>query len=88
MSLLEIKAYKCEWCGAVLQTNQTYHEIDCRYDPKARTCISCLYSKELKNNTDIDACYCPRNDRVFKFPHEKYCPDYKQDPNFISYRKN
>lgn len=90
MASFEIKAYKCEWCGQVFE-HEGYHDLECKYDPKARTCVSCLYSSELKadyQKKEATGVYCPRKDEVFIYPHEKYCCEYKKNPHFESYRKN
>jgi uncharacterized C2H2 Zn-finger protein len=90
MSLVKIEAYKCEWCGRVFESDRTYHEMECSHDPKSRTCIGCLFSRDLKTNRNDknveDVVYCPRNDTVFKYPHQRYCADYKTDPNYEKYK--
>lgn len=94
MGLFKIEAYKCEWCGRIFPSNRNYHESECKYDPNARSCISCVFHRELVKDWSQDpqmekaaGAYCPRRNQVFIYPHKKYCPDYKKDPNFISHRE-
>ena len=96
MSLFKIESYKCEWCGALFENTKNYHEIECKYDPKARTCVSCAYATELKRQWNesergeakATGAYCPRADEIFVYPHKKYCADYKKIPELISLNKD
>jgi len=84
MAMKQITAYKCEWCGKVME-NSIMHEFECRYEPKSRTCTTCGFSGELKYSNDDNlrnVRYCPRADKLFAYPCEKYCSDYKRDPIF------
>ncbi len=83
MALIEIaKAYKCEFCGRLFENKQNFHEIECKYDPKGRTCVTCKFAYELVKSSDEEitgVSYCPRVQELFKYPHSKYCPDYVRD---------
>ena len=85
MALFEIKAYKCEWCGRVFEHEESHW--DCQYDPKARTCVSCARSAELKMDAKhgTGIVYCPRADEMFKYPHNRYCPDYIRQDDYQSF---
>ena len=39
--LIEIKAYKCRWCGKAFQNNRH----DCKFDPDKTNCLSCKKCK-------------------------------------------
>jgi hypothetical protein len=43
----EIKAFKCEFCGKVYQNEGTCkaHEYKCYFNPRTRSCASCLFDK-------------------------------------------
>jgi uncharacterized C2H2 Zn-finger protein len=89
MSLYEIKGFKCEWCGQIFETDRNYHDTECKHDPKARTCVSCVYTTECTSCQVKElhgVVYCPRANQVFKYPHDRYCPDYKKNPEFESYK--
>lgn len=80
MSLIKVEAYKCEYCGRLFDTNRNYHDIECLYDPKARNCLTCKFNGERVVGKDIQQIsYCPRCNELFKYPHQKYCPDYIKD---------
>ena len=81
MALKEIKAYKCEYCGEIFPTDRNYHEMECRFNPKARTCSTCMFHRELIGAQGTKFKYCPRANQLFEYPHENYCPDYKPDPD-------
>ncbi len=84
MAMQKVEAYRCTYCGKVM-LRPDMHEFECRYNPKARTCVTCGFSCELKSSYDDDlkgVRYCPRAEKLFHFPCDKYCPDYKRDPNF------
>lgn len=88
MGYQKVEAYKCEWCGKlVFETWQ--HDTECRYDPKARTCPTCIHSTESKNirSGGKTISYCPRADCIFEYPHVKYCADYRFDERFKSLAK-
>jgi len=92
MGMIKVAAWKCEWCGRLFEHEYNSHDIECMYDPKAQTCVSCMFSGELKAEYDAKEAtrnvrYCPRSDTVFSYPHAKYCPDYKKAPEFESYAK-
>jgi len=90
MALFKIEAWKCEWCGKSFDSIMPMHEIDCRYGPQARTCDSCLFNKNVaSSNRDNEAIrynitYCERVNSVFKYPHDKYCPKWERNPNYMS----
>jgi len=75
--MIKIDAYKCEWCGKIFQ-NEYGHISECKYDPKARTCITCGFGNQLIRdyNKKVDGVYCPRLNKVFEYPHDQYCPEY------------
>lgn len=82
--MIKIEAYKCQYCGQVTEHPQT-HEFECRYEPKSRTCTTCGFWSELRNSNDNslrNVRYCPRADKLFVYPCEKYCRDYKRSPDF------
>lgn len=83
MALKKIEAYECEYCGGLFKSNKCYHELECKYDPKARSCTTCIFNYERVTAQGTNFTYCPRAQSLFEFPHDKYCPDYKQDTSAI-----
>ena len=95
MATFKIEAYKCEWCGRLFEKElqADCHGTECVYDPKARTCASCAYSHELIKQYDnkepkATGSYCPRANKLFLYPCNKYCADYRKEPRFESYNKD
>lgn len=89
MSLFEITAYKCEWCGRLFETKNYCHSIECNRDPGQRTCPSCVYATKFKrppSSLQSTIVYCPRVDEMFAYPHDSYCREYKKEPTYKSYR--
>lgn len=84
MAIQKIEAYRCSYCGKIMRYPEM-HEFECRYEPKSRTCTTCGYSSELRCGIDDlrDVCYCPRTDKIFRYPCSKYCPDHKKSPEFV-----
>lgn len=86
MALIKIKtAYQCEFCGRLFLDNHNFHEIECRYNPRACNCLTCKYNNERicgDSNVGSNVSYCPRNKSIFKYPHSNYCPDYVRDNNY------
>lgn len=80
MGLLEIKAYKCEWCGRVFEIFHPSHDDYCPYNPKAKNCLTCEFDKDLVKRHDLKTCYCPKRNAIFEYPRFDYCPEWKQNP--------
>lgn len=85
MGFKEVTAYQCEFCGRLFPNDKNYHEIECRFDPKGRTCVTCMFSRELVPSEEkSEYKYCPRKNAVFKYPCKKYCFEYVQDKNLFA----
>lgn len=49
-----------------------------------KSCITCVFHKEIRSTRLTPFVYCPRANYIFNFPHENYCPDYKRNPDFFN----